>query len=118
MWRFDEDYKKILWWLVKWVNEATKEAKNLIDQKTPEDTKRLLSKNKIQEAKVVKDTVQWSVENDTEYAFFVEYWVRSRKYNYNKPKWNIFYRWVGARMFTRTKEEINKNIDKIINKYL
>ena len=101
------------------INEWLEVLKKSIDNKTPEDTKTLLWNNEIKKATREWNYITWSVFNDkTPYWIFVEYWVQSKKYNYNKPKWTIFYKWVWARMFTRwydeTKTQILNNIKKSV----
>jgi len=87
-----------------------------VDEKTPESTKTLLWNNKQVKARKLWNNYIWSVENDTEYAVYVEYWVWWKDFNYNKPKWSNFYSWVGARMFTRTQDEEENEVSNIINK--
>ena len=100
--------------LIDWVNKWLEILKNTIDSKTPEDTKTLLWNNKIKQAVPVWWVIKWSVENTTEYAIFVEYWVRWRDYNYHKPKWSVFYTWVWARMFARSLDEKRQEITSVI----
>lgn len=112
--RYEKDLSKRIEWAV---NKSLNTLKIAIDNKTPEDTKTLLWNNKIDFAITILDTTSWKIYNDTPYWLFVEYWVMSKKYNYNKPKWSIFYRWIWARMFTRwfdeTKQEILNNIRNV-----
>jgi hypothetical protein len=112
MFKWIED--KIQRQLIKWVNEALKVLKEDIDSKTPEDTTRLLKANDIVDAQVNWNAIEWAVKNETEYARFVEYGVGGKAYNYHKPKWSVFYKWVGARMFTRAYDEKKKQITQII----
>ena len=96
------------------INKSLGVLKKSIDNKTPEDTKTLLWNNDINSAHLDWDMIKWSVYNETPYGIYVEYWVQARVFKYNKPKWNIFYKWIWARMFTRwfdeTKKEIISNI--------
>lgn len=100
--------KRFLGKLERWVNKTLDETKQLVDDKTPEDTKTLLWNNKLNPATVTWSTVKWSVSNNTPYVFFVEFGVWWKNYNYNKPKWSKFYSGVWARMFARTADEIRK----------
>lgn len=115
---FDKEMREMRGKLVKWVNNATKFLKKEVEKRTPEDTKRLLKSNKIVAARPKWDTIVWAVENATPYAAYVEFWVRSRRYNYHKPKWTVFYRWVWARMFTRAKNDNQDAVKKIIENAL
>jgi len=113
---FNDIQKEIDKSITDWINKATKYLKDKVDEKTPEDTKTLLWNNKQVKARKLWNNYIWSVENDTEYAVYVEYWVWWKDFNYNKPKWNNFYSWVGARMFTRTQDEEENEVSNIINK--
>ena len=100
------------------INDWLDILKKSIDSKTPEDTKKLLLNNEIEKAVIEWDYIVWRVSNETPYWIFVEYWVQSTRFNYNKPKWTIFYRWIWARMFTKwydeSKKEILNNIKKSV----
>lgn len=113
---FEDFEKRLNQKLIKVVNDWLKDLKNSIDNKTPEDTKTLLWNNDISEATQIWNTIIWSIFNTTKYWIFVEYWVWWNKYKYNKPKWNIFYKWVWARMFTRWFDEEKPKILNNINK--
>ena len=113
---FNDIQKEIDKSITDWINKATKYLKDKVDEKTPEDKKTLLWNNKQVKARKLWNNYIWSVENDTEYAVYVEYWVWWKDFNYNKPKWNNFYSWVGARMFTRTQDEEENEVSNIINK--
>jgi hypothetical protein len=104
--------------LISWINEALRYVKRKIEDKTPEDTKKLVWSYKIQEARQTWNIISWKVYNNTPYAYYVEYWVWGKIYKYNKPKGNIFKLWVWARMITQTKEEETWNITQIIKSKL
>jgi len=89
-------------------------AKEWVDEKTPEDTKRLLGNNKKIPTKREWSRVESWVMNDTPYVRHVEWWVKKRIYRYNKPKWNIFHEWVGVGMFRRTKAELMEKWRSVI----
>lgn len=114
---FEEFEKSLNDRLEKAINKSLETLKNSIDEKTPEDTKTLLGQTRIEQAKQSWNEIIGKVINDnTEYWLYVEYGVKNRAYNYHKPKWSVFYSWIGARMFTRwfddTKQEIINNINK------
>lgn len=98
-------FNKLIWRQSKQWNILLNELKRL----TPEDTWEMLSS-------YVMDTKrEWfkyitTIKNTAPYAIFVEYWVKSKVYNYQKPKWQIFYRWVGNRTFARSIDNTNSKI--------
>ena len=101
--------------IMKVMNEGLKDLKEWIDSKTPEDTTTLLWNNKIQWVIKKWNVYFGRVYNDTDYAKYVEYGVRGKKYRYQKPKWNKwFYTGVGARMYARTVKEKEIEIIKKI----
>ena len=104
-----------------WINKATSYLKDKVDEKTPEDTFELIKNNKRELAKKEWDRYVWEVLNDTEYALYVEYGIWWEQYNYYKNSWrkgwwSPFYKWVWARMFTRTSDEEESEVYNIINK--
>lgn len=96
------------------LDKAIRFSKEKIEEKTPEDTKKLVWDYELTALQVVWDVYSRKVINRTPYAFYVEFGVRSAIYAYNKPKGTIFKIWVGARMMTLTKEENLEDIKKII----
>ena len=96
--------------IAKAINKSLDILVKSIDEKTPEDTLTLLWNNDVKKAHLDWNYIKWSVFNDTKYWLFVEYWVHSSSYNYHKPKWTIFYRWIWARMFTRWYDEVKQEI--------
>lgn len=79
------------------------------DKNTPEDTRRLIGNNKIEHPKRVGGKIIGRLYNETHYAYWVEIGVGLKQYNYHKPKGKVFYRGVGARMFTKAYEKNKKN---------
>jgi len=113
---FEDFEKKLNDKLKNAINDSLEVLKKSIDDKTPEDTKKLLWQTRTEQAKISWEYIIWKVINDnTEYWVYVEYWV-NRDFNYHKPKWSIFYTWTWSRMVTRwfddTKEKIITNIKK------
>lgn len=89
--------EKIRIWAKNAINSALPTLKKWIEDRTPEDTKTLVSSYQVKEA-TTSDT-QGIISTSVNYAKYVEYWVW-RVYNYQKPRWNKgWYRWNGARMF-------------------
>ena len=106
--QLDPQIKNAIWW-------AINIAKKKIEEKTPEDTKKLIWNYKIEPLKTDWNTYSQKIVNETKYAYWVEYWVGWKVYNYQKPKWNKgWYRWIGARMMTRTSIEDVDEITKFI----
>lgn len=81
------------------VDQVSDEFIEKVRDNTPEDTGLLEKSNVRTEVIRVWDTFQVEVTNKTPYWKYVEYWVKGNPYRYNKPKWNIFRVWVGARMY-------------------
>ncbi len=110
---FEKSFENIRQEYVGKMLSTVQEIKKKVDEKTPEDTRKLLQNNdtsvSIEASKVIGE-----VFNDkTEYAKYVEYGVRSKPYNYHKPKGSVFYQGVGARMFTRT---LDNDVPDILKK--
>jgi hypothetical protein len=113
---FDKVKKSVLWFIRKDLIKAQEITKKKIEEKTPEDTKKLIGSYKTSPLNETFRKIEVNVTNDIEYAQYVEYWVKNKPYNYHKPKGNVFRIGVGARMFQRTKEENQKEILSFLNK--
>ena len=90
-----------------------------IEEKTPEDTFELKKKNKMQLPRMEWTHMVARVTNDDEKWVYVEYGHEPKEYNYYKNSWRRkwwepFYSWVGARMFSRTKKEMESTIRKTL----
>lgn len=106
--------------IVDGVNESLDMMKTSVDEKTPEDEKELLSKNKITPAQINGTVVIWIVSNDADHSIYVEFgrnklWKTNK---YHKPKWSVFYTGIGARMYARTKLEKENEAKAIIQKHI
>lgn len=88
--------------------------KNKIDEKTPEKTKELIWNNIIWETIRFWKKYLKKIYNITPYVIYVEYWVW-KVFNYHKWK-KIYYTWIWAWMFLRTKKEVIWNFRKLLNK--
>jgi len=104
--------------LIIGINQGLSFLKEKIEAWTPEDTRKLVWSYETEKATRNGDIVSWKIKNKTPYAYWVEYWVWGKIYKYNKPKWNIFKIWVGARMMTKAKENNQSEIISIISKNL
>lgn len=87
---------------------------NYADNLIPEDTRHLLVNNKKKKLKATSNWIVTWIENKTDYAVYVEYWVKGRVYDYHKPKWAIFYSWVWMWMYAKTKAYLEQNTKKFI----
>lgn len=96
------------------VDKLTDLAKQLIDEKTPEDTKTLIGNNKRKPTRREWTMVIGEVENTTPYAVYVEYGVQGKEYTYHKPKGKVFHKGVGAGMYARTEAELLEKWESII----
>lgn len=96
-----------LWYL----NESWKKY---ADSFIPEDTWKLLMNNKTKKMEKRNLSLHTWIENKTIYAPYIEYWVKWKVYNYNKPKWVVFYRWVWVWAYAKTKNYLEKNAKKFI----
>lgn len=113
------DFKKIH---KNWLDQAKEKLDKFADKvikwvksRTPEDTKELLNSiDKTEQTFTWRFLLQQVKPNkEIDYLAPVEYWVMWKNYNYNKPKWTIFYVWVWAWMFRKTyfdlKDKFNEN---------
>ena len=91
-------------------------AKDEIDAQTPEDTRELVGNNSKSEIYVTWKEMLWTIYNTTAYAKVVEYGLSWRAFNYHKPKWEVFYRGVGARMYSKARHDpdVTKRIKSAI----
>lgn len=96
------------------VDKLTDLAKERIDEKTPEDTKILVGNSERKPTRRESWRAIWEVENSTPYASYVEYGVQGKEYNYHKPKDAVFYKGVGAGMYSRTNAELLIKGEEII----
>ena len=99
------------------VNSSLNDLKVEIDRNTPIDTAELIQNTVITPATIIGQRVSGTVSNDTPYAVYVEYGVQQKTYNYHKYK-QIFFVWVGARMFTRAYDKFAPIITQKIKKAL
>jgi len=110
-WSFELEYKKRI---VRWINRALPVLLEELKRLTPEDTREMLESYKVTNAKVDGDSVVWVIWNEAEHAIFVEYGVEWVIFWYHKPKWKLFYTWVGNRTFARAVDNKRDEIISII----
>lgn len=117
---FKKYIQNIKRWLQWWIGNLAKgKIKQSIKEKSPVDTWEYIAWNKDSWVITKWDTVSIDLYNDSRYAKEVEFWFRSAPVNWHKNRrawWPVIYRWVWARVYTRTIDE-NRTIIKntIIN---
>jgi hypothetical protein len=114
------DVWKLIWatekWLLSWIKKAVVVLEEELKRLTPEDTLEMLNSYE-SEVQSNWDSVEGTVWNKAEHAVFVEYWAE-KAYNYHKPKWSVFYKWVWNRTFARWLDGKKTEILSIITKEL
>ena len=109
---------KIKTQIKNWINQSLEVLKDFAEVISPEDTREFVRAHKIDKATESLWIITWTLYNDTEYAWILEYWVWWNKYNYHKWKvwWprQIIYSWVWNRTYTRTADTNESEIKKII----
>ena len=110
---FDLLRKKIEEWNKKAFQEISKEVKEWIKEKTPEDTGDLISSLTLTQTWDLSAEVEFK---DNDYSNYVEYWVWSAVYTYNTNNWTYIWNW--AAMVRRTVDEFEstKKVKEIENK--
>lgn len=108
--KFQDEIEKLI---TEGIDEVMEFAKAKLEEKTPEDTQELVKWYEIQETKKTGTLITWTILNRVPYGIYVEYglskeeWIPTwgKPFNYHKPKGVTFYRWVGARMVTKTYDQ-------------
>lgn len=117
---FEKFEKKIIEWLELKLTRIVRDLAEAIDEKTPEDTFELISRNQTEMPHMEGDSMKARVFNDDPKAVFVEYGQEPKAYDYYKSSWrrkgwSPFYSWVGAKMFTRSWTEQKQDIISQLN---
>lgn len=112
------DYERVIEWKLirairQWLNLLLQELK----KNTPEDTKEMLNSYKVIDVQKRWTNYIGIIGNKADHAIYVEYW-RDRVFNYHKPKWSVFYRWVWNRTFQRSLLAVQDKIYKLITDIL
>lgn len=81
---------------------------------TPENTGEMLDSYVVTEPVMVGWVIRAVIENKSWHAIYVEYWTSGLVFNYHKPKWKVFYSWVGNRTFARAVDNVRKKVIAII----
>lgn len=102
-------------WVISWISKAIDILEKELKALTPEDTKEML-RSYVKQLKTTDSEVIGQVWNTSKHAIFVEYGVEGKQYNYHKPKWNVFYKWVWNRTFARAIDNKKQDILSIIQK--
>lgn len=100
-----------------WINKSLDLLKEEIDTVTPVDTRRLKNNNKIYNAQKTSKGVKWSFENDTPYAWKIEFWEWV-VYNYHDENRNVFHTWDWIQWWRRKFDENEEEIKSIIKNNL
>jgi len=97
------------------INAITEERKKKMIAISPIDTGDYVSSHKINKAKILSDRVEGGNFNDSDNAFWVEFWFRKDPVNrhqassssqpYSQRK--VIYNWVGASVYTRVASDTN-----------
>ena len=121
--KIQDDIEKLI---TEGIDEVMEFAKEKLEEKTPEDTQELVKWYEIQETKRTGTLITGTILNRVPYGIYVEYGLSKEEgiptggkaFNYHKPKWVTFYRWVGARMVTKTYDQDQEDMSKILeNKF-
>lgn len=111
LWSFEKEIKKrVTIGIRKWLLVLMEELKRL----TPEDTKEMLNSYVMEWIREEWSSLIWSIKNDADYAIFVEYGIWWVSFNYHKPKWSVFYQWIGNRTFARAVDNVREKVMLII----
>lgn len=98
----------------RWIRRAIPTLMQELKKLTPEDTKEMLNSYRIEGVEDKWDKIVWTISNDAEHAIYVEYGVEGLTFNYHKPKWGVFYRWIGNRTFARAVDNARDKVMQII----
>lgn len=114
---FKELWKQVDSWIQEWINKSLEDLKQYAMKESPIKTWEYNRNHKINKAEVDNSKVFGSMYNDTPYAEILEYGVLGRQYNYHRNL-SVYYRWVGARVYTRTQDNnmwlIQANLEKVL----
>lgn len=107
---FEKFEKHIIDKVKNTLTEIVVDLADAIDEKTPEDTYELISRNQIEMPHIEWDSIKARVFNDDPKAVFVEYGQEPKTMNYYKWSgrrkwWTPFHQGVGARMFSNSLKE-------------
>ncbi len=107
--------------LEEWINDALQILYDYAVEISPTDTKEFIQNHKIIKARTEWNKIIWTLENDTEYAIYLEYGVQWKEFNYYKwPRgWSRtrIHIWVGNRTYTRTIDDNQRRVfDLILSK--
>ena len=103
--------------LSAWVNKGLDVLDKSIEEKSPVDTGDYIRGNRRTNAQREGSKVVWLVFNDSDYGYEVEFWFRGTPVNRHKNRkagWPVIYRGVGARVFSRSSDENEKQIIDIL----
>lgn len=104
------------------VDEIMDIAKLRLEEKTPEDKMDLVHWYKKQPLEKKWKEIKGVITNNVPHGIYVEFGLSKdegiptwwKAYNYHKPKGVVFYRWVWARMVTKTYDQDRDEMFKIL----
>jgi len=106
--------KKVSEWVLIWVNESLDFMNDYAKKISPEDTWKFHKNHKIEKWVLNWNFAEWRIYNDTDYAAILEYWVKSKSYNYHKwRRWwprKIIHTWVWNRTYSRTLDDNRQDV--------
>ena len=102
------------------INRSSVIYKDFVEQISPEDTSDYVINHKIRPAKREWDTIVWSVYNDSEHAFWVEFGFRKSPVNWSKQDGVTIYNWIWAKVYMRAEANprLQEKIQSIISQAL
>lgn len=99
--------------LFKWTNQSLPILLEELKRLTPENEWEMLNSYVVEEPKINWLRVIWSITNTAAHSIYVEFWrnIKWLENEYHKPKWNVFYKWIGNRTFARATDNVKGKID-------
>ena len=94
--------KKVEERIKQWIDKATANRVDYIERISPVDSGDYISKHKIRKASKQWAYISWWNFNDSENAFWVEFWFRKAPVNWSKKDWTTIYTWTWANVMQRT----------------
>lgn len=106
--------------IIKWINKALETRVDYIKQISPEDSGDYIQSHSIRNAKRQWDVISWANSNNSDDAFWVEFWFRKAPVNWSKKDWLAIYNWVWANVMQRTtaNPSLRKQVAEIISRTL
>lgn len=98
---------------IRIINDALPKAKKFAESQAPVDSGDYIDSFEIEGAKVVWNTVVWTLKNTDNKATLVENWWRKTPVVWSKKWWNpIVEVWIWAKVFRKTQDFVLKELKK------